>query len=94
MTVSEAKKLQYGDILHYRTCIHMVGPRGGIKETSIKYRVNGKVKIWKRPAIFCCVDPDRVQVPIKHGLYDYAYLDNFNLDLFHRETECIPYVIK
>jgi hypothetical protein len=87
MTVSEAKELQYGDILHYRQCTRLIGPRGGIRETSIRYRVNGKVKTWKR-------QPDRVQVPIKHGLYDYAYLDNFNLEVFHKETECIPYVIE
>lgn len=40
-----------------------------------KWRVNGKIKTWKR-------DDSRFQLPIKHGLYDYAYLTNDNCHLF------------
>ena len=36
---------------------------------------NGKCKTWKRNA-------ERFQLPIKHGLYDYAYLTNENSHLF------------
>lgn len=40
-----------------------------------KFKVNGNVKIWKR-------SPERVQVPLKHGLYTYGYLTEDNLHLF------------
>ena len=33
-----------------------------------RWRVNGKVKTWKR-------SPERFEVPIKHGLCSYDYLD-------------------
>lgn len=39
-----------------------------------RWRVNGAVKTWKR-------SPDRVQVPLKHGLYAHDYLDETSLDL-------------
>lgn len=29
-----------------------------------KWRLNGAIKTWKR-------DPKRIQIPLKHGLYDY-----------------------
>lgn len=40
------------------------------------WRVNGAVKTWKR-------SPERVQVPIKHGLYAFDYLTESSLDLVH-----------
>lgn len=43
--------------------------------TAARWRVNGAVKTWKR-------SPWRVQVPIKHGLYDHGYLTEDNLHLF------------
>lgn len=36
-----------------------------------RYRANGKTKTWKR-------DPNRFRVPVKHGMYDYGYIDNDN----------------
>ena len=41
----------------------------------IRWRVNGKCKTWKR-------NPERFQLPIKHGLYSYGYLTNENAHLF------------
>lgn len=41
----------------------------------IKWRVNGKCKTWKR-------NPERFQLPIKHGLYSYGYITNENAHLF------------
>lgn len=32
-----------------------------------RWRVNGRVRLWKR-------SPDRIYVPLKHGLYSYDYL--------------------
>lgn len=39
-----------------------------------QWRINGQMKRWKRT-------PDRIYLPIKHGLYDYdaiCSLDEFN----------------
>lgn len=41
----------------------------------INWRANGKCKVWKR-------QPDRFQLPIKHGLYSYGYITNDNAHLF------------
>jgi len=40
-----------------------------------RWKVNGMPKTWKR-------SPERVRVPIKHGLYAYGYLTEDNLFLF------------
>lgn len=37
-----------------------------------RWYVNGAVKTWKR-------SPERVQVPVKHGLYVYRYLTEDDL---------------
>lgn len=42
---------------------------------SIKWRANGKCKIWK-------TRPDEFKLPIKHGLYSHWYLTNENAHLF------------
>lgn len=36
-----------------------------------RVKINGKVRIWKR-------NPDRFEVPIKYGLYEYATIDTLN----------------
>ena len=41
----------------------------------VRWRANGKCKTWKR-------NPERFQLPIKHGLYNYAYITNENAHLF------------
>jgi hypothetical protein len=47
-----------------------------IKEIKpINWRTNGKCKTWKR-------SPDRFQLPIKHGLYNYGYITEENAHLF------------
>lgn len=33
-----------------------------------RWKVNGQVKVWK-------TDPNRIRVPLKHGLYTYDALD-------------------
>lgn len=84
MTLTEAKNLTAGAVLHYtgrRACSRAVGPRGGVKESITRARVNGAVKTWKR-------DAARVQVPIKHGLYEYTYITENNLEHWHVEASC------
>ena len=41
----------------------------------INWRANGKCKTWKR-------SPERFQLPIKHGLYNYSYITEENTHLF------------
>jgi len=65
MTLQEARQLQHGQILHYRHARNADG-------TPQRWRVNGAVKTWKR-------SPERVEVPLKHGLYAYGYLRDDNL---------------
>jgi hypothetical protein len=65
ITLEEAKKLNYRDIL--------IDSRGK------KWRVNGKVKTWKK-------NPNRVYVPLKHGLYAYDFVDEHSLHLVSIET--------
>ena len=73
MTVEEAKQLRYRQVLHYA-----VGPCSAKPE---RWRVNGKVKTWKR-------DLGRVEVPVKWGLYWHGYLTERNVDCFHFEEDC------
>lgn len=60
ITLEQAKTLRYGDILTH-------------DKTGKRWRVNGKVKTWKR-------DISRVQIPVKHGLYSYDYVTQDNLN--------------
>ena len=46
--------------------------------TNHRWYVNGKCKTWKK-------DPDKFQVPIKHGLYTFSYLNNWNNHLLRLE---------
>ena len=62
ITLEQAKKLDYGDVLHATSDKNADG-------TPVRFRVNGKPKTWKR-------DHTRIKVPLKHGLYDYGELTN------------------
>lgn len=67
ITLKQAKNLEYGDIIHHTANKNADG-------TPQRWRVNGRVKLWKR-------SPNRVQIPIKHGLYDFDYLTENELNL-------------
>ena len=67
ITLEQAKSLEYRQGLH-----HVVNKNAD--GTPQRWRVNGKPKTWKR-------SPNRVQVPIKHGLYSYDYITEDSLDL-------------
>lgn len=64
LTLEQAKSLRHGQVLLHS---HLTNGNG----TPQRWRVNGKVKTWKR-------SPDRVQVPVKRGLYGYGYLTESN----------------
>jgi len=49
---------------------------GFYDDTGAYWRKNGKVKTWK-------TRPTHAKVPVKFGLYDYAYVDHENLHLVY-----------
>jgi hypothetical protein len=67
ITLDQAKSLSPGTILHHVQFKNK-------DKSPMRWRVNGKPKTWKR-------SPERVQVPIKHGMYDFDYLTERDLDL-------------
>ena len=62
ITLQQAKALYVGQILHHVSFKNADG-------TPLRARVTGTVKTWKR-------DPNRIRVPLKHGLYQYGELTN------------------
>ncbi len=66
MTLEQAKGLQHRTVLYHRSQRNADG-------SPSRWRVNGRPRVWKR-------QPQRVEVPLKHGLYDYDYLDDRILD--------------
>jgi hypothetical protein len=64
----EAKKLKHGQVVCHMTAKNADG-------TPQRWRVNGKVKTWKR-------NEWRFLVPLKRGLHEYTYLTPFNMHQF------------
>ncbi len=75
MILEEAKNLNYHAVLHYQSSDSALGPK------CERWRVNGKVKTWKR-------NPSGIRIPIVHGLHQHGYLDEGNVDCFHLESKC------
>ena len=71
LTLEEAKNLKHGTILYHLKNKNSDG-------TAQRWKVNGKVKTWKR-------DPSKIQVPLKYGLYRYDYLTENELNLVSLE---------
>lgn len=67
LTLAQAKKLKYGQILYHLKNKNSDG-------TAQRWKVNGKPKTWKR-------NPERVQVPVKHGLYTHDTITERELHL-------------
>ena len=72
MEIEEAKELKIGELVYFPK-------KTNSKGEPMKWRVNGKVTVWKTM-------PDRVKVPIKHGLYMNGYITEQNMDLFERNA--------
>lgn len=68
ITLDQAKNLKY------RTELHHVTLRNADK-SPLRVRVNGKVQTWIRK-------PERVKIPVKHGLRNYGYITEYDLDYF------------
>jgi hypothetical protein len=68
ITLEQAKLLKVGQTIYQIDEYNADG-------TPRRWKVNGAVKLWKR-------SPGRIQIPLKHGLYAFGYLDEYNLDIF------------
>lgn len=68
---------------HEGTCTVSYGATGKARPTLAqrRWRRNGATRTWKR-------DPERFEVPIKHGMYQYATIDAHNASYFHDEATC------
>ena len=62
ITLEEAKALKYGQVIYHKKLKNSDG-------TPVRLRVSGEVKTLKRT-------PSYIKIPLKHGLYDHAYLIN------------------
>ncbi len=75
ITVEQAKNLQIGQVIYYLGARNRDG-------SLVRFRVNGKVQTWK-------TRPNDIRVPLKHGLYDYGELANYNLADFSLTEEIV-----
>lgn len=66
LTIEQAKNLKRGDTL--------------LDDTGHRWRVNGRVKTWKR-------SPNRVRVPLQYGLYVHWEVNEDNLFRFTLEAK-------
>lgn len=64
MTLEEAKGLRSGQHVWFRS----LGAR-----TAVRVKVNGAPKRWKRSL-------DRIEIPVKYGLYEYARVNNSDIE--------------
>ena len=73
ITIEQAKALRRGDILLEYPNISTVKGKALLltDEKPKRWKVNGKIKLWKR-------DTERFELPIKHGLYLYGTLTEYN----------------
>lgn len=84
ITYDQAIGLRHGAEIHKNGCTRHIGPRGGVREDRIVYRVSGAVKTWKTRA-------GEFQVPIKYGFYGPSgYLTHANASDFHLPDDCEP----
>ncbi len=67
ITLAQAKRLTYG-----KTLYHVI--RKNIDGSAERWRVSGQPKTWKTM-------PERVSVPVKHGIYDNDHLTENELHL-------------
>jgi hypothetical protein len=66
ITLDQAKQLTHGTTLYHMEYRNR-------DKSPQRWRVNGKPQTWK-------TQPHKVRVPIKHGMYDFDYLTQDDLD--------------
>lgn len=72
------------DEFHYtgnHACTRVVGPRGGIRETITRVRVNGVAKTWKR-------QPELFVLPVAYGMFGHERITNENANEWHSADTC------
>jgi hypothetical protein len=74
MTIEDARKLTYRNVVHIEGITNARG-------TCADFRVNGAVRTWKR-------SPERIRVPLKHGMYEYGAITQHNINLVHLKENC------
>lgn len=74
ITLDRAKSLELGEVLHHNTHRNADG-------TCERWRVNGAPKVWVTRSL-------EVKVPVKHGLRDYSYVTEHELEVVHLAEEC------
>lgn len=74
ISLKTVKALKHDDILHQNVGKNADG-------TCIRWRVTGKVKLWK-------TRPEDFKVPIKHGMWNFWYLTPSNVEDFHFSDSC------
>ncbi len=67
MNREEALNLKPGQILYHKFNKNADGTRQ-------RWKVNGKPRTWKR-------DPNRIEIPVKHGLYSYDTITQYDLEI-------------
>jgi len=67
VTIAQAKKLRYGQVLYHKRNKNADG-------SAQRWRVTGKPKTWKR-------NKNKIRVPIKHGLYTHDAITQHNRHL-------------
>jgi hypothetical protein len=77
LTKEEALNLRHGQILYHVSNKNADG-------SPQRWRVNGKVKTWKTM-------PDRIEIPIKYGLYHYDTLTTMEFHLVSLHPETLKY---
>ena len=89
ITKDQALHLKHGDIIRRVSAdtdyiiqrdIHGSLTKYYTKPVKHKWRVSGKIKLWK-------TRPNEFKIPIKHGLYDNWYLTHENAHLFTLDKE-------
>lgn len=66
---------------HYKECVRIIGPRGGVTDEVVVYRRNGETKLWK-------TRPDEFRVPVKFGLRRCAYITQLDVRDWHTAGDC------
>lgn len=86
ITKEQALKLKSGDIVHQTLTrvrfdqsqnfvILPDGSHGYTLPKPYRWKVNGKIKLWKR-------NKEVFRLPLKRGLYEFGYIDSTNNHLF------------
>ena len=84
--MSTTSGVGFGTLFYAGECTITIGPRGGQTDRIEQWRANGAVKTW-------ITRPEHFSLPIKHGMRDYAYIDQGNMALFHLASDCAPTII-